>query len=144
MKKISYTLLTLILTFVASNGLAADRIGHFSIKDALQRGYDEGVIDKSIRIYFKGQSRPKFKKVIGTYKTNKKTNAFGKSDKKACQWAFLSAVKSLLNRAREEGGKAVVDVVSNYKNKPYSSASQFECGAGAIMAGVALKGKVVK
>ncbi len=144
MKKIAYTLLALILTFIASHGLAADRIGHFSIKDALQRGYDEGVIDKSIGIYFKGQSHPKYATVIGTYKTNKKTNAFGKSDEKACQWVFLSAVKSLIGRAKKEGGKAVVDIVSNYKNKPYSSASQFECGAGAIMAGVALKGKVVK
>lgn len=126
------------------NGVAADRIGHFSIKEALQRGYNEGVIDKSIRIYFKGQSRPRYNKVIGEYKTNKKTNAFGKSDKKACQWVFLSAVKALIDRAKKEGGKAVVDVVSNYKNKPYSSATQFECGAGAIMAGVALKGKVVR
>ncbi len=144
MKKIAYTLLTLALTSVSFHGLAADRIGHFSIEDALQRGYDEGVIDKSIGIYFKGQPHPKYATVIGTYKTNKKTNAFGKSDEKACQWVFLSAVKSLIERARKEGGKAVVDVVSNYKNKPYSSASQFECGAGAIMAGVALKGKVVK
>ncbi len=53
MKKIAYTLLTLILIFVSFNGLAADCIGHFSIKDTLQHGYDEGVIDKSIRIDFK-------------------------------------------------------------------------------------------
>lgn len=144
MKKISLTLMTLMLAFVSFNSIAADRIGHYSIKEALQRGYDEGVIDKSIRIYFKGQSRPRYSKTIGTYKTNKKTNAFGKSDKKACQWVFLSAVKALLDRAKKVGGKAVVDVVSNYKNKPYSSATKFECGAGAVIAGVALKGKVVR
>lgn len=136
--------LVLMITCISFNSMAADRIGHFSIKDALQRGYDEGVIDKSIRLSFKGQSRPKYSKVIGTYKTNKKTNAFAKSDEKACQWAFLSAIKSLVSRAKKTGGTAVVDIVSNYKNKPYSSATKFECGAGAVIAGVALKGKVVR
>lgn len=144
MKKTLLTLITTLLSLFVFNAVAADRIGHYSIKDALQRGYDEGVIDKSIRLSFKGQSRPKYKKVIGTYKTNKKTNAFGKSDEKACQWVFLSAIKALINRANKEGGKAVVDIVSNYKNKEYSSSTKFECGAGAIMAGVALKGKVVR
>lgn len=144
MKKTLLALTTLLFTLISFNATAADRIGHYSIKDALQRGYDEGVIDKSIRLSFKGQSRPKYSKTIGTYKTNKKTNAFGKSDEQACQWVFLSAVKALIDRAKKVGGKAVVNIVSNYKNKPYSSATKFECGAGAIMAGVALKGKVVR
>lgn len=134
----------LVLALTAFQGTAANRIGHYSIKEALQRGYDEGVLDKSIPIYFKGQKRPRYKKSLGVFKTNKKTNAFGKSDENACQWVFLSAVKALIARAKAEGGKAVVDVVSNYKGKVYVSASKFECGAGAVLAGVALKGKVVR
>lgn len=144
MKKILFVFCTLLLSTISFSATAADRIGHFSIKDALQRGYDEGVIDKSIQLSFKGQSRPRYKKTIGTYKTNKKTNAFGKSDEQACQWVFLSAVKALISRAKKVGGKAVVDIVSNYKNKPYQSTTKFECGAGAFVAGVALKGKVVQ
>ena len=39
---------------------------------------------------------------------------------------------------------AVVNIESNYKNRQFSSETEFECGAGAIMAGVALKGTLVK
>jgi hypothetical protein len=36
----------------------------------------------------------------------------------------------------------VVDIASNYKNVEYRNAENYECHAGAIMAGVALKGKL--
>jgi hypothetical protein len=39
---------------------------------------------------------------------------------------------------------AVVNIESNYKNRQFSNETEFECGAGAIMAGVALKGTLVK
>ncbi|PIE45813.1 MAG: excinuclease ABC subunit A [Gammaproteobacteria bacterium] len=144
MKKFQRVIIALVLSLTTFSSLSADRIGYFSIKSALQRGYNEGIIDRSIPIYFKGQKRPGYKKNIGTYKSNKKTNAFGKSDEQACQWVFLSAVKSLLNRAKREGGRAVVDVVSIYKNRKFTSATQFECGIGVFVAGVALRGKVVR
>lgn len=67
-----------------------------------------------------------------------------KSDENACQWAFLSAILSLQNRAEKEGGDAVVNIVSNIHNKPMSSENQFECLVGSIMVNVALKGTVVK
>lgn len=140
MKKILASL-ALVLSFA---GYSADRIGEYDVQTALQRGYDEGVIDKSIPIYFKGQANPKYSKVIGEFKTNKKTNAFGKSDEEAVQWVFLSAVKQLLERAESEGGTAVINVVSNYRNKEFSSPTQFQCGAGAVIAGSALIGTVVK
>jgi uncharacterized protein YbjQ (UPF0145 family) len=76
--------------------------------------------------------------------SNKKTNAFNKTDKRACEWAFLSAMLSLQQRALSEGGNAVVNIRSFYKRHEVSSATEFECGAGAIMAGVTFKGDVVK
>ncbi len=82
-------------------------------------------------------------KDFGGFKTNKKTNAFAKSDEDACNWVFLSAMISLKERAIKEGGNAVVDIKSNYKNNLTSSSETFQCGAGAVMAGVALTGKVV-
>ncbi len=144
MKKNLFILLVPVLALLSSNAYSAERIQNFSVKDALQRGYDEGVIDRSIPVYFKGQSRPHYSKSLGEYKTNKKTNAFGKSDEKACQWAFLSAIKVLKQRAKKEGGKAVINIVSNYKNTPYRSATKYQCGAGSFVAGVAPKGTVVK
>jgi uncharacterized protein YbjQ (UPF0145 family) len=83
------------------------------------------------------------KKTIGEFATNKKTNAFGKSDEAACQHVFLSAVLELQERARKEGGNAVINIKSNYKNDLRASATEFTCGAGAVLAGVALVGDVV-
>jgi len=51
---------------------------------------------------------------------------------------------ALQNRAKREGGNAVVNISSYYKKKTVSSKTRFECHAGAFIAGAALIGKVVK
>jgi hypothetical protein len=45
--------------------------------------------------------------------------------------------------AQKRGYSAVINIKSNYQGKEFSSATEFQCGAGAIMAGVALKGDLV-
>ncbi|MBB3062868.1 hypothetical protein [Microbulbifer rhizosphaerae] len=50
---------------------------------------------------------------------------------------------ALQDRARREGGNAVVNIRSYYKKNEVNSSSEFECGAGAVMAGVTLEGEVV-
>jgi uncharacterized protein YbjQ (UPF0145 family) len=52
-------------------------------------------------------------------------------------------VLELQERARKEGGNAVINIKSNYRNEERASATQYTCGAGAVIAGVALKGDVV-
>jgi uncharacterized protein YbjQ (UPF0145 family) len=52
-------------------------------------------------------------------------------------------VIALQDRARRQGGNAVVNIVSNYRNVVTSSESEYVCGAGGLIAGVALKGRVV-
>jgi hypothetical protein len=37
-----------------------------------------------------------------------------------------------------------VNITGYYKKQPFSSQTEFQCGAGATMAGVTLKGTVVK
>lgn len=140
MKKI----LALFLLTISLPSLGADRIAEYDVAKALERGYAEGILDESIPIYFAGQKNPKYNKVIGEFKTNKKTNAFAKSDEEACEWVFFSAVKQLIERAQSEGGTAIINVVSNYRNNEFSSPTQFQCGAGAVIAGVALKATIVK
>lgn len=76
--------------------------------------------------------------------TSQKTNAFNKSDEEACSWVLQSALIKLQNAAKAAGANAVVDLASNYKNKEYRDDSKYECHAGAIMAGVALKAKYAK
>jgi uncharacterized protein YbjQ (UPF0145 family) len=82
-------------------------------------------------------------KTIGEWTSNKKTNAFNKSDQEACDIAFISAAVSLQDRAKREGGNAVINIHSVYKNDKFESGSEYLCGAGATMAGVALRGTVV-
>lgn len=83
-------------------------------------------------------------KTLGEYTANRKTNAVNKSDQTACEWAFLSALLSLRDRAIEQGGDAVINIRSYYKKDEVTSNSEYECHAGAIIAGVALRGTVVK
>lgn len=114
------------------------------IDDALASPAYEGKLNPDIKLYFGDQSHGRVAQKYGDFVSNKKTNAFGKSDKKACEWVLLSALISLQERALSEGGNAVVNIRSYYKKNEVSSATQYECHAGAIMAGVALKGTVVK
>lgn len=98
----------------------------------------------NVPIYFSGQSHPEISSNWGEVSTSRKTNAVGKSDEEACQWVLLSALKVLQEAAQKRGYDAVVNIRSNYKHNEFSSATEFQCGAGKIMAGVALKGDLVK
>ena len=97
-----------------------------------------------VAFYFGNQSHPPVAREIGEWVTNPKTNAFNKSDQEACEWVFLSALVSMRNRAVKEGGDAVVGIRSFYRKNEVVSETEYECHAGALIAGVALKGTVVK
>jgi hypothetical protein len=80
----------------------------------------------------------------GEVVVNPKTNAANKSDDAACRWVMLTALIDLQDRARKAGANAVVNVESYYKKVVFSSATEFECHAGAFSAGVTLRGQMVK
>ena len=101
-------------------------------------------LDGSVKFYFGNQETPKVLAKLSTDVTNLKTNAVGKSDEKACNWVFLSAMIQLEKRAKQLGANAVINIVSFYKKEVMSSATEFECHAGAVIAGVALRGEFVK
>ncbi len=136
--------LIMIIFMVSSNCvLARDDISDYSFEEAMSIPKITSAIGGGISFYFGEQKHPKILQKHGEFASNKKTNAFGKSDKAACQWAFASAMKSLKQRAEREGGNAVVNIKSNYRDNLTTSDTTFRCGAGAIMAGVALVGEVV-
>jgi uncharacterized protein YbjQ (UPF0145 family) len=114
------------------------------IKDALGSVAADQRLGDGVKFYFGSQSSPAVVKRLGVDQTSQKTNAFGKSDATACNWVFLSALRQMEKRARELGANAVINIASNYKNVEVKSDTEFECHAGAIMAGVALKGEFVK
>ncbi len=144
MKKIYTIIFSLLFSFASSSVLARDDVAEFSIKDALSQEQAKEALGDEVRFYFGNQRHGAIIKNWGEVSTNKKTNAFLKSDDEACNRAFLSALKSLKQRAIKEGGNAVIKIKSNYKKEVVESDTTFQCGAGNIMAGVALIGAVVK
>lgn len=100
-------------------------------------------IDGSVRFYLAGQSVAVSSR-MGSGVSNRKTNAANKSDEEACRWAALSALKAFQDSAKQRGANAVVDIVSYYKKNEFKSATNYECYAGAFVAGVALKGTYAK
>jgi len=137
-------LILIACIFTMSNANARDDRLMFPLKDVMERAKAENMIDDSVKYYFSSTKHPEIKNSFGEIKTNKKTNAFNKTDKEACEWAFLGAIKAFHKKAKNLGANAVVNIQSNYKNKPVSDAHKFECGAGTWVAGVALKGTFVK
>ncbi|WP_372871557.1 excinuclease ABC subunit A [Shewanella sp.] len=122
---------------------ARDTIDQYPIEALLASSKaKEALLD--VPLYFGSQPHPEVKSSFGEVVSNKKTNAFGKSDEEACEWVMLSALKALQERAQREGMDAVVNIQSWYKKRDFASNTEYECGAGAIMAGVALKGTLVK
>jgi uncharacterized protein YbjQ (UPF0145 family) len=145
MRKITSVIIVFGMGLVAAAQVHARDTKHLlpiatamQVKDAAEK------LDGSIKFYFGPQKYPKVVAKLGSDASNRKTNAFGKSDETACNWAFLSALVALEKRAQALGANAVVNIVSYYKRDIVSSATEFECHAGAIMAGVALKGDFVK
>jgi len=134
-----------ILAIAASPALARDDRLMFPVADGMEKGKStKDRIATDIRVYFGKQKTPAVDRKMGEFTANRKTNATNKTDKEACEISFVSAVLSLQQRARREGGDAVVNIHSVYKNENRESDSEYLCGAGTFAAGVALRGTVVK
>jgi uncharacterized protein YbjQ (UPF0145 family) len=136
--------LILLVAMVALSAEARDDKTMFSIADAMNTEDAKAKLDQGIHFYFGDQKHPKVEKTFGEFMSNKKTNAFNKTDTRACQWAFLSAMLSFQQRAVNMGGNAVINIRSYYKKNKVSSTDEFECGVGHIIAGVTFLGDVVK
>ncbi len=133
----------LAASFLATSAWARDDHNMYPLDHALNNPLAQQKLDKSIPLFFGTQPHPKVLQTFGTWGTNKKTNASNKTDQEACEWSFLSAMDALINRAREVGANAVIDIKSNYKNIVTVSDVQYMCGNGAIMSGVAFLGTMV-
>jgi hypothetical protein len=144
MKQAVVGLVSLVVLAVAFPAAARDDRLKFPVAGALAKGQNyKEKIDPQIKLYFGKQPKLKVGKTIGEWTSNKKTNAFNKKDQEACDIAFISAAVALQDRAKREGGNAVINIHSVYKNDKFESTSEYMCGAGATMAGVALRGTVV-
>ncbi|HEX5055469.1 MAG TPA: excinuclease ATPase subunit [Gammaproteobacteria bacterium] len=144
MKRIGLLIMVSIITCAASPVFARDTKHMFPIKEGMNTPAAKEKLNQGIKLYFGGQKHPKVEKSFGEFTSNKKTNALNKDDHEACDWSLLSALLSLQERAVNEGGNAVINIRSYYKKNEAGGAGEYECHAGAVMAGVTLRGEVVK
>ncbi|MEX2489983.1 MAG: excinuclease ATPase subunit [Pseudomonadales bacterium] len=136
------TFAMLLVVSLAAN--ARDDHVQFPVSDAMQTSDARNQLTGEVKFFFGDESHPDVATRFGTFTSNKKTNAFMKSEKEACERAFLSAMIQFQQRAMSEGGDAVIGLRSIYRGNNLDSSTDYICGAGNIMAGVTFEGTVVK
>jgi hypothetical protein len=138
-----WTLATLLLCLVPAISQARDTTHYLPFEEVVNEALQAGRLDGSVKFYL--ASTPKGAQILNPHvTTNPKTNAFNKSDEEACRWVLQSALIKLQETAKAAGANAVVDITSYYKKNERRDAKTYECHAGAVMAGVALKAKLAK
>jgi len=123
--------------------LAADRTVHLPLQEAVAAAQADGKIDGSVKFYL-ADTGPQGQVLQRDVISNKKTNAFAKKDAVACLRAAQSAIIALHNNAQKAGANAVTNIVSYYRKVEYRSNTDYECHAGTAVAGVTLRGDLVK
>lgn len=143
--KISYKLFGALSLSLACSApaLAADRKVFLPLQPAIDAALAAGKIDGSVKFYLAGTG-PKGKVLEAGVVTNRKTNAFAKKDAEACEWVAQSAVIALHEAAKKANANAVTNIVSYYRKNEFSSKTDYECHAGAMVAGVALRGDLAQ
>ncbi|HCN45148.1 MAG TPA: excinuclease [Pseudomonas sp.] len=135
----------LLLCALPGLSQARDTTHYLPFEKVVQQMTAEKKLDGSVKFYLAGvQPRGKVNVISPGAATNKKTNAFNKTDEAACEWALQSALLTMQDAAKKVGANAVTNIVSNYKRVERKDASTYECHAGAVMAGVAIKGDLSK
>ncbi|HVZ99870.1 MAG TPA: hypothetical protein VG841_06105 [Caulobacterales bacterium] len=144
MKRILAAALASAVLAIAAPAFAEDAVGPHAISAVTERA-DYASQLQGVSFYFGDQGHPAVSRVIERDATTSlRTRKFGRSNEEACQWVMLSALIQLRDHALAVGGNAVVNVRSNWRNNTTSSTTEYQCSAGFLMAGVALKGDVVR
>ena len=141
LKKIGFMFVLSIGGIVSAQ--AADTMHNFNFQEAVQKAVADGTLDGSVKFYLAG-TKTGGKVLEKGVVTNKKTNGFVKSAEASCDRVLRSALIQLQHAAHEKGANAVTNIVSYYKAHETKSTTTYECAKGTAMAGVALKGDLVK
>ncbi len=142
--KLNLFIFTVVLSVFTTVAFAEDQLVTLTIQDAMDNSKVQSALYDDIALYWGSQTHPQVIEKYGEFKTSKRANKLGKSRDAACQWALASAVKALQQRARREGGNAVINLTSNVQDHELSSDTSYECLCGGMMVNVAVKGDVVK
>jgi uncharacterized protein YbjQ (UPF0145 family) len=128
----------------AAPASARNAVVNLPIANVLSSPDAQDKLGHSIQLYFGAQPTPPVAKEFGHYVSHRKTNGFAKSEETSCDWAFLSALVELQERAVALGANAVVNIESYYNRHEVASADTYECHKGFLMAGVVLRGTMVR
>ncbi len=133
----------LTITLLATTASARNDVDNYSITDALKTEEAKAILGTNVKFYFGTQAHGEVITEHSITSVNRKTNGTNKTDKEACNWVFLSALKALRDKAHNVGANAVVNIRSNYQHNTTTSNETFQCGSGTFTSGVALIGDVV-
>lgn len=144
MKAKIVALTTLFVATAPGFAHAADKVVHFPFANAVTAATASGKLDGTVKFYLAGNTPSGHVEVVSDYLTvTRRTNAFGKNDQKACDWALQSALIAMQQGAKEAGVDALVDIVSDFGTE-YRDSVNYECHVGTLMAEVSLKVKRAK
>jgi uncharacterized protein YbjQ (UPF0145 family) len=140
MKKTVATLIAAAAMSSMSLAMAADEVVKFKIQGGIATGKasTRDQIKDDIALYFGKQKTPPVVKKIWEGDSNQTSSR--RSQQERCETAFASAIIRLQNRARSEGGNAVINITSGGGQ---SSETEFTCTSGRRLARVHLRGTVV-
>ena len=140
MKQVIRTAMAVVAITSMPLAMAADDIVKFKIEGGIATGKasTRDQIKDDIKLYFGNQKTPPVVKKIGEWDSSQTSSR--KSQQERCETAFASAIIRLQNRARSEGGNAIINITSGSGE---SSATEFTCTSGRMMARVRLRGTVV-
>ena len=138
--KIANIIAVVAIGSVPALAMAADEVLKFKINGGIATGKasSRDQIKDDIALYFGKQKTPPVVKKMWEGDSNQTSSR--KSQQERCETAFASAVIRLQNKARTEGGNAVINITSGSGE---SSETEFTCTTGRMMARVRLHGTVV-
>jgi uncharacterized protein YbjQ (UPF0145 family) len=144
MKKLFAAAIASLALAAANPASADDAVSTHSIAASLERP-DYASQLEGVSFYFGSAPHgPVARTIEAGAQTSLRTRKLGRSSEEACQWVLLSALLQLKSHAQALGGNAVINIRSNWRNVEWSSNTEYQCAAGFLMAGVALKGDVVQ
>ena len=138
-------LVTILISGVMlASSAMANEITEFSIDDVMTSVRAKETLKDDMPFYYGDQDYSTPVKVLSEATTRQKINGFLKSDRNACELAFLAAMKEFKAIAIAKGGNAVVNIHSSLNgDSDQRKNGTYGCISGMTVAEVSLTGSIV-
>jgi uncharacterized protein YbjQ (UPF0145 family) len=140
--RFAFSVCLLIALLVAPRALARDEIIELPFQPGVLIADSQGATRGMTLRTWDGTDRAA--SVTGGHEitASKRTRRRG-NDVQDCHWALAAAIKELTHDARAMGADTILDVRSNWKNRPNYHGGFYECALGGLMVGVAVRATAV-